>query len=358
MSHRVQSLNALKVFEVAARHLSFKKAAAELFVTPAAVSHQLTQLESMLGVQLFVRLNQRIELTDAAIRALPKIKEGLASLHEALDLMDSVARGHTISIACSPSLAMRWLMPRLHRFSLAHPGIDVNVSTRIGPFIGRRGVTQQRNDLDAWVADADLALVYSDPLNAAEFPELYIERVLDLSITPLCSPRLLDGLIKEPADLLKVVRLHDNRGILYGNCSYWQRWLSAAGVNAATAEVDVGPRFSHALLALGAACDAMGVAVSTPALILPALRSGRLVMPFELVVPLETAYHLVASHATSARAEVQLFREWLHAESQQTQRDLARLLARPGDDLDLNLAIAAADPVPFDLDLLHEGLIP
>src|SRR3990167_2188897 len=131
MSERLPPLNALKAFESAARHLSLKRAAQELSVTPAAISHQVKALEGVLGVKLFRRLNRALELTVAARAALPKLSEGFAILAQAVAAMRPQTDSAKVTVSAAPSFATRWLMPRLHRFFAAHPEIEVRVSARM-----------------------------------------------------------------------------------------------------------------------------------------------------------------------------------------------------------------------------------
>jgi LysR family glycine cleavage system transcriptional activator len=315
MTIRTPPLNSLKVFEAAARHLSFKKAAEELHVTPAAVSHQLGQLEALLGVMLFRRVNQGIVLTPAARLCLPKLQEGLECLRESVEQIRVHARSDTITVASSPSFAMRWLMPRLHRFIIAHPDIDVQVSTRMGPFVGDRVTRNSSRGVHGWAAENDVILMFGNGL----YEGLQVERLMPLSVTPLCHPRLLDGPcpLHTPEDLVHHDLLHDDRGALYANRSFWKLWLSAAGVSHPDAEG--GTHFTHALMALGAAAEGLGVVASTPDLAQVELTAGTLVAPFALRIPLESSYHVVSSDLAYKRDDVAVFRAWLHAEAAQDQ---------------------------------------
>ncbi|NYE24015.1 LysR substrate-binding domain-containing protein [Pigmentiphaga litoralis] len=326
MANRHPPLNSLKVFEAAARHLSFKKAAEELCVTPGAVSRQLSHLESLIGAPLFRRVNHGIELTAAARLCLPKLQEGLACLRESVEQIFEHTESQTLSVYAAPSFAMRWLMPRLHRFALDHPDIDVQVSTRISPFVGRRGTPQATLDIHAWTDQADVVMMFGDDHLPATTPDLHVEPLMPLSITPMCSPDLLDGAhgMSDPEDVLQHLLLHDNRGLRYGTKSFWRQWLDAAGVSAPNA--DGGPRFTHSLLALEAAIDGMGVVASTPMLVTDALRTGALVAPFDLQVPLGCAYHLISKPAAYQRNDVALFRNWLHAEVKRSRHDVPRRL--------------------------------
>ena len=161
MTDRLPPLNALKVFESAARHLSLKRAAHELNVTPAAISHQVKQLEDYLGIQLFRRLNRGIELTPAARAALPQLSAGFEALAQAVAALRPKTDTGQLTISAAPSFATRWLVPRLHRFFSAHPEIDVRVSARL------RRVKQGELDndvelatLDSWLQESDIAILY------------------------------------------------------------------------------------------------------------------------------------------------------------------------------------------------------
>lgn len=312
MPARFPPLNALKAFEAAARHLSVKKAAQELNVTPAAVSHQIKALEEYLQVQLFHRLNRGLELTDAARAALPKLREGFDALAQAVERLRAHQAGGTLTVSAAPSLATRWLMPRLHRFFAAHPETEVRVSarTRLVTESGRR-MTDERGALDAWLEDSDVAMLYGH----GDYPGLHVDKLLSLTIAPICSPRLASGSqpLAAPEDLRHHTLIHDDTGDFYDGVPYWDVWLKAAGVTGIDA--GRGPHFSHAVLALEAAIDGLGVVASMPVLAAEYLAAGRLVMPFELQVPLASAYFIVYTEAAGTRPAVKAFRNWLLAEA-------------------------------------------
>jgi LysR family glycine cleavage system transcriptional activator len=138
-----------------------------------------------------------------------------------------------------------------------------------------------------------------------------VKKLLALTIAPICSPRLLQGehALKTPADLTHHMLLHDDTGDLYDNDPFWDVWLRAANVNGVDARR--GPHFSHAVLAFEAAIDAVGVVASMPVLAAEDIAAGRLVVPFDLIVPLESAYYLVCHESASTRPAVALFRDWL-----------------------------------------------
>jgi LysR family glycine cleavage system transcriptional activator len=313
MATRLPPLNALKAFETAARHLSIKQAAAELNVTPAAVSHQIKALENHLGVPLFLRHNRALELTEAARAALPKLREGFDSLAQAVERLRAHKGTGQLTVSVAPSLAARWLMPRLHHFFEAHPEIDVRVSARLRqPSAGGRTELAERSTIDAWLADSDVAILYGH----GDYPGFRVDKLLPLTITPICSPKLItdrEHPLMWPDDLKNHLLLHDDTGTLYDGVSFWEVWLKAAGVTGM--DVKRGPHFSHAVLAFEAAAEGHGVVATMPILAEADLNAARLVMPFALRVPLESAYYVVCSDAAATRASVAGFRAWLLAEA-------------------------------------------
>ena len=314
MPVRLPPLNSLKAFEAAARHLSVKKAALELNVTSAAVSHQIRTLEDYLGVQLFRRYNRALALTDVAKAALPKLGEGFDCLAQAVAHLRSQQGGGSLTVSAAPSFASRWLMPRLHRFIAAHPEIDVRISARMRRVsVDGKGDVAERATVEAWLADSDVAIFYG----RGNVPGVQLERLMDLSITPICSPKLLAAdhphPLKTPADLKHHLLLHDDTGELYDNEPFWGRWLHAAGVS--DVDANKGPHFSHAVLAFEAAIDAVGVLTSLPVLAAEDIASGKLVAPFDLAVKLPDGYYMACSEHADERPAVAVFRVWLRGEA-------------------------------------------
>ena len=314
MPVRLPPLNSLKAFEAAARHLSVKKAALELNVTSAAVSHQIRTLEDYLGVQLFRRYNRALELTDLAKAALPKLGEGFECLAQSVALMRSQQGGGSLTVSAAPSFASRWLMPRLHRFIAAHPEIDVRISARMRRVsVDGKGDVAERATVEAWLADSDVAIYYG----RGNVPGIHLERLIDLTVTPMCSPALLSDThphpLKTPADLKYHLLLHDDTGELYDNEPFWGLWLQAAGVS--DVDGNKGPHFSHAVLAFEAAIDAMGVLASMPVLAAEDIAASKLVVPFDLAVTLPDAYYMGAREHADERPAVAAFRAWMRAEA-------------------------------------------
>ena len=308
---RLPPLNALRAFEAAARHLSFAMAAKELHVTPAAISHQVKGLEEHLGQRLFRRLKRGLELTRAGQLLQPKLSEGFGRLGDAVEDLRSFGEEGTLAVSAATSFATRWLAPRLHRFVSEHPDLDVriNASTRL---IDPNGDDALPGDGPAGspVEDADVAVRFG----TGDYPGFRVDRLLAVAVTPLCNPRLLaEGpALREPADLRKHVLIHDNVRSDDGR-SLWDAWFEKAGV--AGADTSHGLRFSHAMLALEAAADGMGVTMGMTARAGADLASGRLVAPMKLALPLNFAYYIVSGADTAERPDVVAFRTWLIAEA-------------------------------------------
>lgn len=312
MPSRLPPLNALKAFEAAARHLSVKKAAVELNVTPAAVSHQIRTLEEYLGVQLFQRFNRALALTDAARAALPKMREGFDCLIQAVERLRTHKSGGMLTVSAAPSFAARWLMPRLHRFIAAHPEVDVRISARMRRVsVDGKGDVAERATVETWLHDSDIAVLYG----RGHYPGMRVNKLLDLSVTPICSPKLMKGEhpLRTPEDLRHHMLLHDDTGDLYDGEPFWEVWLKAANVSGV--DPRRGPHFSHAVLGLETAIDAVGVLATMPQLAAEDIAAGRLITPFELRVPLVSAYYVVCEEHAATRPAVAAFSDWLMGEA-------------------------------------------
>lgn len=312
MTTSLPPLNSLRAFEVASRHLSFRKAADELHVTPAAISHQLKALEDYLGVKLFRRANRRVELTPAARAAIPHLQQGFREIAEAVQRLRDSDRGNLLTVSAAPSFAGKWLMPRLHRFVGRFPQIDVRLSARMRsarPQVRELPVRMDLNDVS--LDDADVAIRFGD----GDFPGMHVDRLLDLTVAPMASPQLADAgrPLRVPEDLRRHILLHDDTAYFASGRPNWDCWLEAAGV--AGIDTTRGVHFSHANLAIDAAIDGLGVVVSLPALAAADLAAGRLILPFPLSVPADFAYYIVFNPEDAQRPAIQAFRGWLLQEA-------------------------------------------
>jgi LysR family glycine cleavage system transcriptional activator len=322
-SLRSAPLNGLRAFEAAARRLSFAAAAEELFVTPGAISHQIAGLEDFLGMKLFVRGTRSVALTARAEACLPLLTRGFATLHRALTVLqgDGAARPLTVDVA--PAFATRWLLPRLSAFTNDHPEVALRVSTSLG-LIDEPLREAGGGPADAPEQTADVSIRFG----RGHYPGSSSEKLLEVEVTPVCSPRLLDAAAAVAGlDVLRhATLLHDDTAYFDAGRDDWAVWLSAAGVD----EVDAtrGPRFSHTALTLDAAEDGIGFALGLTALTARDIAAGRLVAPFALKLRSHFAYHLVYHASLDDRTDLKIFRDWVVAEAaqdetRQNQRDSA-----------------------------------
>jgi LysR family glycine cleavage system transcriptional activator len=269
MTRRLPSLNALRAFEAAARHLSFTKAAEELHVTQAAISHQVKSLEEQLGLPLFRRLNRRLLLTDAGqtyVSSLTLTDAGQTYVSSLTEAFDGIAeaterttaqRGGSLRVSTLPSMAAKWLLPRLSRFRARHPEIDVYVSAS-------HGLADFRRD------DLHLAIRYGK----GNYPGLEA--------------------------------VHNRRD--------WRAWLERIGETGI--DPDRGPGFSDSNLIIEAVMAGEGVALTRRSLAADDLAAGRLAIPFGPIRPATNCYYIVYPKANAEIPKLRTFTDWLHEEAE------------------------------------------
>jgi len=304
--YRLPPLNALRVFEAAARHLSFKSAAVELSITQAAVSHQVKSLEEYLGVELFRRAGRGVQLTEAARACLPKLREGFDSLAAAVELIRERAGDAELQITAPPVFAARWLMPRLAAFAKREPRIDVRVVA------SSKMVDAGALDSPTLMSGLDLRDESSGVeihLGAGEYAGYRADKLFEVATTLVAAPEAL-ATLKKPEDLANHLLLHDDAMNLVAGGDAWQKWLEAAGV-ADRVDGSRGPHFSSNILSLEAASQKLGVALALRPLVDADIASGRLVAPFAIELKPQSAYYLVCPEVIAGRPAVAAFREWL-----------------------------------------------
>jgi len=299
---------ALRVFESAARHLSFTRAAEELFITPAAVSQQIKTLEHQLGIRLFNRHSRGLSLTDEARNGLPALVRGFESIADSVHRIRSSNRDSTLTVWMAPSFASKWFIPRLHRFSQAHPDIDLNISA--SPKLVDSNADRHSIPAENFYRDnVDVAIRFG----MGDYPGCRVDKLFPVYAIPLCSPKLMQGehALREPGDLRFHTLLHDDTR--YEGRPDWATWLAAARVS----DVDSsrGLHFNHGSLAINAAINGQGVVLSMKVLAAGDLAAGRLVVPFDLGLPLEYAYYLITLNEFSDHPPTAAFRDWLLAEA-------------------------------------------
>lgn len=292
MSYRLPSLNALRAFEAAARHLSFKQAANELHVTPGAVGQHIKALEDTLGVRLFQRLNRSLLLTEAGQAYLPPIQTAFRHISEATSRLAPERLPKAFDIGVQPAFAVKWLMPRLPRFVAAHPGIKLHLST-VSPM----------EDLLAGRVDAAILP------GLGQHPGLKSDFILADAKVPVCSPSLLNAAmpLQAPQDLQHHMLLHD------AYREDWPTWLALHDIQGV--EATQGLSFSDEKLLIQAAIDGQGIALGRPLLVDRELTEGRLIQPFDLSVSAELAYYLFYPEGRADCVEIRAFRTWVHNET-------------------------------------------
>jgi LysR family glycine cleavage system transcriptional activator len=298
MREDIPPLNALRAFEAAGRHLSITKAAQELHVTAAAVSHQVKTLEDYLEVKLFRRNGNALFLTDAGQACLPGLRAGFAALEEAMESLRAHDRRGPFLLSVAPVFASKWLIPRLDSFHSAHPDIDVRISATL------ELADFERDGIDAAVR-----------VGRGRYPGLAAHRLFGESVVPMCSPALASGTprLVSPHDLRHHVLLHFDWPAREQVAPDWVTWLKVMKVEGVDATR--GPHFTQPDHAMQAAIDGAGVVLGWRSLAQADLEAGRLMIPFDLPLPMDVAFYLVYPEASADRAKLARFRDWLLAQS-------------------------------------------
>lgn len=288
MASKLPPLNALRVFEAAARQLSFTRAAEELFVTQAAVSHQIKALEEFIGIKLFMRKNRALLLTEEGQSYYLDIKDVFNNIQEATEKL--LARGDkgAITVSLQPSFAIQWLIPRLNAFSTLHPEIDVRI----------KAVEQPDNLL---TEDVDLAIYYG----RGNWGDLHTEKLHQEYLIPVCSPLIFSNgkPLKTISDLANHTLLHDS------SRKDWTLWFKKVGVKGIN--VNHGPIFSHSTMVVQAAIHGQGVALVNSSYAKPDIDSGRLICPFHEVLASKNAHYIVCREHQRDLGKISAFIEWV-----------------------------------------------
>ncbi|MCV2369642.1 LysR substrate-binding domain-containing protein [Roseateles oligotrophus] len=288
-------LSGLRFFEAAARQLSFTRAAQELCVTQAAVSHQVRALEEALELQLFERRPRQVHLTAAGARLLAVLSSSFDRIEQVLAELKQQSRS-SLQLAVTPSFSSRWLMPRLPRFWDAHPEIELHLHH-----------TAQGDALARGAADAAIVWTSGKP----DKPErLWAQRLFGTQLSPVCSPSLArpEHPLSKPQALKHYPLLHED------SVDDWRRWMLAADVS--EAQVQSGPIIDDSNALLMAAMAGRGVALGRLALIEDDLRSGRLIQPFAQTIAADGAYWLIASSATAEQPRFKALAAFLQSQAQ------------------------------------------
>lgn len=291
-------LNAIRAFEAAARHLSFKRAAEELHVTPGAVSRHIANLEAFLHTKLFVRQHKRIELTVHGATYGDRLRRAFAQIDRATADLVAMRSHGMLNVKVTPTCAFRWFVPRLARFNARFPDLPVHVTTSHKP-------------VDFGQEDIDAAIQYN-PLPA---PGVAVRKLFSEVLVPVCSP----ALATRPPDLKRPEDLR-NHVLLYSlqRKSDWEQWFAAAGISHVMAGSELA--FEDSSLAFESAASGLGVAIARTVFVVDELRSGRLMLPFDpkLRVCSDSGYYLVHPEENGRDPIIKAFSAWLDLEVRQT----------------------------------------
>jgi LysR family transcriptional regulator, glycine cleavage system transcriptional activator len=293
MTARLPSLNGLRAFEAAARHLSFTLAASELNVTQTAISHQIKRLEEELGLRLFIRKNRALALTPQAKDYLPGVRAAFNDLRLATDRLLRKDDDNVLTISTMASLAAKWLLPRLSTFQEAHPRIDVRITT-------------SNSLVDFKSGDVDAAIRYG----RGHWPGVRSQWLMADELFPVCSPALLKGdkPLRCPEDLAHHTLLHSSGGF----DDDWRQWLTAAGLPTDISK-QRGLTFDLSFMTVQAAIDGIGIAMGRTSYVQDDIAKGRLVVPFKIALPADAGFYLVSPEARDDPPKLRVFRQWLLA---------------------------------------------
>lgn len=303
MSRKLPSLNAIRVFEAAARHRSFKKAADELHVTHAAVSQHIRQLEDWFGAPLFHRLTRAVDLVDVAEPYLEFLTRAFDDLEIQTNNLKEILGGKSLRLQVDPQFAMLWLVPRLSQFYLMHPDIELTIIMKEGGFDARRD-------------PADVAVVFNYPGTPVADKDDNSVVLVSVKAFPVCSPSFADKRsVRGPGDLLNLTLLHDE------DRDWWRSWFQAAGLD--VAEHLPGPLHSQSGLALLAAESGQGIALLDDLESMDAIRAGRLIRVSDVSIP-GGEYVLVRSASRKDSDAANAIESWLRAIIDAEVADLGR----------------------------------
>ena len=294
MSRKLPPLLGLRVFECVARHLSFTRAADELCVTQAAVSHQIKALEDWLGAPLFQRLSRTIKLTELGESLVGPLGRAFDIMAEATSQALDHDQIKPLTVATFDSFASAWIVPRLARFRERFPDIDVRFSAK-------------RQEDDALSSgDADLEIRYG----GGNWPNLQVEKLMGETVFPVCAPSLIEryGAPTELAEVAHFPLLHDVFVI------DWAEFLNHFGVRGVNVRRGFG--FTHSHLVKRACLEGHGMALGRGPLIADEVRSGALVRPFAESIALDDAYYVVCRKSVADQADVKAFAYWLLDEAE------------------------------------------
>lgn len=296
--NNIPPLRALKAFESSARHLSFTKAAKELFVTQAAISHQIKSLEDKTGVKLFKRFNRSLKLTTNGHVYLLSITESLEQLEKASRQLSNRNTKGSLKISLLPSFATKWMARRIWKFQDKFPDIDVNVSAF-------EGLVDFKNE------SFDVGIRYG----RGNWQDVYCELLLEERVFPICSRSVYKKLVQnpDPSILLKHSLVHDDY-----SPDDWNMWFEKASIN--VSQSIKGTRFSHTVMMLESIENGKGFALGRTPLVIDDLQRKLLYAPFKISIPSEYSYYFVCAKGVEESPKVVEFKKWIMTEAKKTKK--------------------------------------
>ena len=293
---KLPPLNALKAFESAARHLNFTKAAEELFVTQAAVSHQIKLLEDFLSIQLFHRRNRILELTESGLQYFEEIRPLLEQIAKATDKIRAKNNRQILTISVPQTFGMQWLVPRLNDFHEKFPDVEVRI----------KGVDQDEGQLGK---EIDVAIYYGN----GKWDNLESVCLAEAPLVILASPKYLaENPLNTPDDIIGKMLLH------VFSRNKWKRTIEHFKLDDKIDVEEAGTMFSHTFMALQAAMHNQGVAIANKILAQHEIVQGNLIEPFPTGLIDEKTFYVVYPHQMAEVLKVQLFVEWITTEMAQS----------------------------------------
>ena len=312
MIDRLPPLTALRAFDAAARHMSFAQAAAELNVTPAALSFQIKSLEDHLGQPLFHRLNRAVTLTEAGRALAPGTADGFAMLANAWRSARRLQNNSTLTVTAGPAFTAKWLAPRLYEFAQAHPDIELRFSA------GLRIMDFDRDEIDVAIR-----------FGYGPDPGLYAIPLAVEWVMPVMTPELARR-YPTPQSLKDAPLLFDDSiDFLRPKCD-WQMWFRAVGIDFNPTH---GVRFSQADHAVDAALAGAGIVLGRRALVIKDLSEGRLVAPFKTAISTKAHFRFLCPEGAENRPQVKAFRDWILQEIEKLSDFNATLNIIPVEDI-------------------------
>ncbi len=299
MRRQIRGWSALRFFEVAGRHLSFARAAEELCVTAAAVSHQIGELEKQLGFKVFERNSRHMTFTSEGAALFSAASDSVRMIAQTIDRIESSHRRPRLRVIGLPTITAKWLLPRLGSYMELVPEADVAIE------VGQ-------HEVDFVSSEFDVAIRFGN----GDYPGMIADRLFEETVYPVCSPVLIGNKrFREPHEVLAHTLIHVDWHAENESWPEWQAWLLAAGIR--TSYQTRALHFRQAPLAIEAAINGYGIMLGDSTLVADDIAAGRLMQPFDahLKSPLLFAYHVVCPAHRANDKLVSSFRKWILEEA-------------------------------------------